>query len=418
MCEMEDIDFLKDIFKSKNLRFNEIPKDIQKLIISKLLLNPKIIIDLHIESKFDDLDINELVCNNRILWESLWYKYISTVVNVNDISTKDLKIMFMSAFILYDYDPEYVFYRNEEVIRSEYKRYGDEWDFGLGVGQKIDIDYVYDNLKNNNFNVIQSKGAYRRKNSKATYKVVEWLEDYKFKKSKSQSVNYDILNKYLPNIVYLDQHSNRDYQGILSEIAKSGNTKLLQMFLDRGFNITKKELNHMLAHASENNNIKMIKFLLKKGADVNDGNYNLVVDSKTKTYHGQLLKILLKYGLDVNKINYIPDYPTEGQTLLFHASYIPDIEELIKNGADVNFNGDTPLHMAVSQNKYFEIVGRIKTLIKHGANPNIKNKQGKTPLDRYIELAIVRSTTYKTKKPNKKIVKILQKAMLKNSISK
>lgn len=56
------------------------------------------------------------------------------------------------------------------------------------------------------------------------------------------------------------------------------------------------------------------------------------------------------------------------------------LELFIDAGADVNakdYDGDTPLHLAVECRDY-EI---IKFLIENGADPTIKNKENKTPLD-------------------------------------
>ena len=68
------------------------------------------------------------------------------------------------------------------------------------------------------------------------------------------------------------------------------------------------------------------------------------------------------------------------------------VQFLIKNGADVNSidkrSKSTPLHRAVvssgapsTKGKTKEVIEIIKILIAGGADPKIKNKLGKTPLD-------------------------------------
>ncbi len=85
---------------------------------------------------------------------------------------------------------------------------------------------------------------------------------------------------------------------------------------------------------------------------------------------------LLKQGADVNA-------KTEnGWTPLYCASNwnrIDIAKLLIENGADVNAqnkNGWTPLHEA----SYWDYVGIAKLLIENGADVNAKNKNGETPL--------------------------------------
>ena len=68
------------------------------------------------------------------------------------------------------------------------------------------------------------------------------------------------------------------------------------------------------------------------------------------------------------------------------------IQELIKCGADVNVkdnNGNTPLHFAQTK----EIA---ENLIKYGANVNARNKQGETPLHitRDNDIAVVLFENY------------------------
>lgn len=56
------------------------------------------------------------------------------------------------------------------------------------------------------------------------------------------------------------------------------------------------------------------------------------------------------------------------------------IDALLKQGADINHqngNGNTPLHVAVLENKSYI----VNFLLEKGADPNIKNNENQTPLD-------------------------------------
>lgn len=64
---------------------------------------------------------------------------------------------------------------------------------------------------------------------------------------------------------------------------------------------------------------------------------------------------------------------------LFNTIIPEDIEKLVKNGDDIDMqdsNGNTPLHKMIVAKRIIT----VKTLLKLGANPNIRNFYGQTPL--------------------------------------
>lgn len=149
---------------------------------------------------------------------------------------------------------------------------------------------------------------------------------------------------------------------------------------------------------------EVVSFLIKKGAKVNSKNE----EGKTALMYGTrgTRKVLISAGADVNAKD------NEGKTALMYAAYNSgkvSVDLLIKNKANVNAkdnDGDTALLYAISAytSKGFDLsypfdnggafctieeyendysadkLELIKLLINNGANVNIKNKSGLTPL--------------------------------------
>ncbi len=110
---------------------------------------------------------------------------------------------------------------------------------------------------------------------------------------------------------------------------------------------------------------------------------NVVLDDVTPLYiaadlgHTEVVNVLLKYGADVNLR---PN--KKSATPLYMATYNGHrdiVEILLKHKADAEAGYDraTPLHAAALQG-HVEIA---KLLLQYGAEPNKKDREGKTPLD-------------------------------------
>ncbi|CAH8484520.1 unnamed protein product [Heterobilharzia americana] len=127
----------------------------------------------------------------------------------------------------------------------------------------------------------------------------------------------------------------------------------------------------------------IVELLIYYGADVNlsgsDG--RTALRAAAWAGHVETVKCLLNAGVDVNKSD------SEKRTALIAAAYMGHInvvEVLLKAGADVNhsdLDGRTALHVAAfcvqKSDKHSDIVA---CLLNHGANPNLPDSEGVTPL--------------------------------------
>lgn len=95
----------------------------------------------------------------------------------------------------------------------------------------------------------------------------------------------------------------------------------------------------------------------------------------------KVVEILLKHGANVNGKG------VDGKTALMGAVYRRNFsmaEMLIKSGANVNaqdYNGDSVLEYASNGSCSSDGEKMVKYLLQNGANRDIRNNQGKTPLD-------------------------------------
>ena len=115
--------------------------------------------------------------------------------------------------------------------------------------------------------------------------------------------------------------------------------------------------------------------LLDAGADPNDGaDAVLAIHNATR----EVAKLLLDSGADIDKIGY-----EQGTALMFEVGQrnIDTTRLFIERGADLNIqrkmDGNSALHFAVIK-QYPEIVD---LLLIGGADPSLKNNDGRTPLD-------------------------------------
>ena len=166
----------------------------------------------------------------------------------------------------------------------------------------------------------------------------------------------------------------------------SGNTKAIQLLLDRGVDINRRDGigNTPLHRAAANGHVHAIRYLLEKGASLE------LAESSEKTLlmvaarDGQLkvVKMLLKLetegidGIQKDKVNR-NDY-----TALHYAAeagHADVVDVLVTNGFDmekVQGAGETPLMQAAWKGH----TGVVAMLLGHGANVDFKHKHDGTAL--------------------------------------
>lgn len=144
-----------------------------------------------------------------------------------------------------------------------------------------------------------------------------------------------------------------------------------------------------LALASDLGDLEIVKILVENGADVNFkgwADYS-PVERATFNNHVQIVKFLIE------------EKEATARPLYYTIQYrrVKIAEILLENGANVNIpdrDGDTPLHLCLYEYNHTKIIDieriqlkRIaKLFIKYGADLTIKNNNGQTVMDTNPEL--------------------------------
>ena len=167
-------------------------------------------------------------------------------------------------------------------------------------------------------------------------------------------------------------------------LASDSRPDVLALLLERYPDLNTAE---MLRRAALFNNIAVARVLLEGGADVN---YRVKDHNIATPLHGavyasaEMTRLLLEHGADPSATD-----SSLGMTPLHHASdgssekpddFTEIMTILIEYDADVNAvddaSGATPLHQAV----YFKEPDAVELLLEHGAEVNIADAYGDTPL--------------------------------------
>lgn len=177
----------------------------------------------------------------------------------------------------------------------------------------------------------------------------------------------------------------------LSSAIQAGSLEISQYLLEKGANINQKleDNKTLLMFAAQANNPDLIQLLIDKGCDVNafdDFGSTALINA---CGHGNFesVKALIKNSAKLNPgLCKRETCTNSGHTPLHAASFwYPEIVEyLLEKGADVNvknLEGETPLHYAVGSDS----TRIVAILCENGANVNLKNKQGVTPVVKAVQ---------------------------------
>lgn len=371
MYNMNNLNEMLNMFTNKNL-YISINLDVAKLIASYTLLNSNLAIDimnnydLNINNVNTDnmnniningLDVNgfnNIIGDNKRLWEFWWLKYVSYKLpkNIEKIGFKKFKEMYIEAIKLYKKSIYDIDIEKENRIEN---KFGNDYSI---IGKNI-------NITRKLFNKICNFGK------KFTNLNMNDMDNKAYILEKIY--NLTIVYKDLKQLVYLDQ---RDENGdtILMAAVRDNNIGLIKLLLG---------LSNTILINDEN---KIIKIDMAKDITgdimIDKPNVNL---KDSNGYHilsmcqsWELMEMLLENGADINRDSKIfIDLCDLGEInkvkMLLEKGYIN------KNNIDSRDEyGNTAL-MIVCQEPY-DHLKIIKLLLKYGANINAQNHDGETPL--------------------------------------
>ncbi|XP_071572585.1 uncharacterized protein [Temnothorax nylanderi] len=172
----------------------------------------------------------------------------------------------------------------------------------------------------------------------------------------------------------LDILKNIEHINFLYKLKGSEPSEILQ-YLQKDINI-----------AASNGDIQAVQRLLKDGADANDKD----IDGRTPLHYavnsGQasVVNFLLENGADVTQVTNKGNTPLHTATSKGYKEIVEVLLQRVSHDKLNNFinaktgaSGATSLHVA-AKNGFLDVT---KSLLKRGAIYNIKNNEGKTPLD-------------------------------------
>ncbi|MGL9761993.1 MAG: ankyrin repeat domain-containing protein [Wolbachia sp.] len=192
----------------------------------------------------------------------------------------------------------------------------------------------------------------------------------------AQLGNLDIVKFLLMNGAYFNARTKVDrYVLPLHFAEKSGNLEVVKLL----------RLIEKLFKAIKSNNFEIVDSLVKQGVVINAKD----TDGWTALHYAvnngriDIVRILLTNRADVTQVTNKSNTPLHIAVLKDHKEIVGVLVQHVSNDKLNSFinagttSGATSLHVA-AKNGSLEIV---KSLLKHGAIYNIKNKEDKTPID-------------------------------------
>ncbi|WP_209121777.1 ankyrin repeat domain-containing protein [Alkalihalobacillus sp. BA299] len=171
------------------------------------------------------------------------------------------------------------------------------------------------------------------------------------------------------------------------EAAAKGDLEELKKHLEQGVDInsTNKQKQTAILIAALNNHHTAVKFLVDAGADINVQDQTCLNPFLYGCIKGdvELVKLMIRAGADVELVT---RFGGVGITPASEKGHIEVVRELVST-TDINVNhtnycGWTPLIEAIILNDGGEIQQAIiKLLLEHGADPQMVDQYGITPLE-------------------------------------
>ena len=188
----------------------------------------------------------------------------------------------------------------------------------------------------------------------------------------------------------------------LHSAAGWGHPETVALLLDRGVHPDASSTygttygNPAIYSAAQNGNVATMHVLLTRGADPNPSPSSRFDNGRRQplheaVYHPEAVEVLLRFGADPNART-----PWKRETPLHLAARDclgASLDLLLSQGAKPHFkdiHGNTPLSYAIGWSHWTserreECKKTIVTLVRHGADPDIPNSEGATPLDKAKE---------------------------------
>jgi uncharacterized protein len=181
---------------------------------------------------------------------------------------------------------------------------------------------------------------------------------------------------------------DREGATALARAAQAGKIAVAKLLIDRGAGLNARAVDGStpLFYAAEADRAAMVRLLLEKNADPDIPGRKGLRPLAAAAYDGsaESVELLIKRGADPNAVD------DDGRSAMIYAAgraYAPIVELLISAGVDVNrryAHGLTALMWAAGHDASAgvdDVEATIKTLIDHGADPNLRDDRGKTAAD-------------------------------------
>ena len=168
----------------------------------------------------------------------------------------------------------------------------------------------------------------------------------------------------------------------LDEAIRAGYIRSAELLLDKGGRLPGGKITPRTLHdAIMKGQRELVALLIEKGIDVRTARFEGFTPLHAAAMKGypDIVALLLAKGVDVNARSGTGGTPLHDAALGGSAEVA---RILLDKGADIEAreseSGSTPLHVAASWGR----VAVVKLLLERGASKTVRNKAGKTPLDR------------------------------------